>query len=112
MRKLNDVRKYIDNTIMIKNRPEMEARITRQIVDLSLLKYAVVMKGYADTTIIQAIDSCIEGFIWIYANGGTSNTMPSIIYSDPAARQYYDNFMMNWGKLQEFMRLNMSLMEL
>lgn len=114
-RKLSDVRIYLKEVTVTNLIPE--SRVAQQIVDLQLLKYAVKVRDYDepmfDRLIVEKlIDTCIDGFIWLYAHGGTHNTLPSIIEENAEAKNYYDNFCIAWSELQEYMRTNMSLMDM
>ncbi len=111
MKKLNDIRKYLKNTFMGKEQLRPESRVTQQVMDLQLLKYAMKQNGEVNAAVWNAIDSCIEGFIWLYQNGGTHQKLPDIINTDIYARQYYEHFSQNWSILQDYMRTHMGLME-
>lgn len=112
MRSLNNVRKYLDSKFTGSDELKPEARLSRQIVDLELIKASMKISGEINTAIYNAIDICIEGYIWIYRNGGAHDKLPDIIDTDISAKQYYEHIAANWDILQEYMRTHMNLMEI
>jgi|LFRM01.1.fsa_nt_gb hypothetical protein len=112
MRSYKAVRKYLDEKFSGSEKLKPEPRLARQITDLILLKAAMKDSGEVNSAIYSAIDTCIEGFIWLYRHGGTHDRIPAIVDTDIAARQYYEHFGMNWDILQNYMRTHASLMDM
>jgi len=109
-RKLKDLRDYV-NRLTVQDRLVPESRAVRQVLDLQLLKAAIKKQDMYVPNIEWSIDICIEGFIWLYVNGGTHDSLPDIINEDVEAKAYYVRFTKNWSELQEYMRTHMHLME-
>ncbi len=110
--RLADVRQMLKKSFseLLKTDPKM--RLTYQVMDLELLKYAINELNMAYPELLNDIDNCIQGFIWLYRQGGKADRLPDSVGRDPVASSYYASFSQSWSRLQEFMRSNMSLTDI
>lgn len=103
---MNALRKRM--SLFQKDNPE--ERLIYQVMDLELIKYKGIQLGdiLVGDEVYQAIEKCIEGFMWLYENRYSleRNVLDKLTEKE---KMYYKEIMSAFSTFSEFMRTHMHL---